>query len=69
MADKHQVVPDIHDEDFILRFLATNPVLNSPETAITYYFDDGKRSADNFVNIVKEAFSSSNKELSILEFA
>jgi 2-polyprenyl-3-methyl-5-hydroxy-6-metoxy-1,4-benzoquinol methylase len=63
------VIPEVHDEDFIFRFLVENPSFDSPEKAIKYYFNDGAKSACKLKKILVDICSIKNKEIDLLEFA
>jgi SAM-dependent methyltransferase len=58
----------IHNEDFIYRFLLTNPA--TEQNATTYYFEDGHRSAVTLKHLINRYTNlSTADDLSLLEFA
>lgn len=64
------VLPDIHLDDFIFRFLIENPSFDSLESAVRYYFFDGRESAHKLFDLLGSlGFSEAEGRLSILEFA
>ena len=62
------VNPSIHLDDFIFLFLVDNQSFDCVDSAVKYYFYDGKKSATQLVNLIKE---SNRKEpvRTMLEFA
>lgn len=70
LAEKWNVIPEIHPDDFIFRFLYDNPTFKSRDAAIQYYFNDGQKSAQQLLRILAEVCKYDGKlELKILEFA
>src|SRR5262245_57159822 len=62
------VKPDIHGEDFIFQFIMSHPKFNSPADAVSYYFDDGRKSADRVSALIATHMPERN-HVSLLEFA
>ncbi|APW60258.1 methyltransferase domain-containing protein [Paludisphaera borealis] len=67
-AEKEGVTPDVHPKDFIFWFVATHPEL-SLDSATTYYFEDGARSADKLDKELTSLFGEEKKPIKLLEFA
>ena len=59
---------DIHLSDFIFQFLINNQSFDSIESAVRYYFYDGKNSAKQFKEILID-FKKDINNTKILEFA
>jgi SAM-dependent methyltransferase len=68
-ADRFEVLPDIHRNDFIFQFLASHPAFASIEEAIGRYFDTGQRSAHRFDELVSRCYPPHEGRLDVLEFA
>lgn len=51
-AKRHNVVADVHPEDFIFEYVLESPKFGDPESAVDYYFDDGARSAEKLATIL-----------------
>ena len=68
-AARHGVVPDVHPDDFIFRFLAEHPVFSSRRLVAAYYFDDGAKSAEQIGSLVREVCGYGNESIELLEFA
>ena len=62
------VKPDIHAEDFIFQFVMSHPHFKSPADAVSYYFDDGRKSADRVSSLI-ETHMPAHNHVSLLEFA
>lgn len=62
------VLAEVHPDDYMFRFLISNPAFRSVERAVRYYFYDGQSSARRIEEIL---FRHSNlpRDASILEFA
>jgi SAM-dependent methyltransferase len=69
-AEKLNVSPAVHPDDFIFRFIYENPVFEAKELAVNYYFNDGRRSAEK-VRAAMDKWIPCNAEQppKILEFA
>lgn len=63
------VKPDVHPDDFIFDFLINNPVFDSQEHAIEYYFNDGANSARKLGSILQDICKLGAGSFSLLEFA
>jgi len=64
------VSPEIHQDDFIFRFLFENPVFPSKEDAIKYYFNDGQNSAKKLFEILIATCKFDHlQKIRLLEFA
>lgn len=63
------VAPDVHIEDFIFRFVFENPVFPSKESAINYYFSDGRNSAQKVRAALDRWLPARPEPYAILEFA
>jgi hypothetical protein len=68
-AQRFGVVPDVHPEDFLFRFLLDNPVFESKDQAISHYFDDGAKSAEKLRRLLSEVCELSGRNIELLEFA
>lgn len=69
-AGETGVVPDIHFDDYIFRFLVDNRLFDSVDSAVRYYFFDGRESARKLIQLLDElAVKPSATGFSILEFA
>lgn len=66
-ARNHEVSPAIHPDDHIFRFLIEHEGFPSDEARIGYYFDDGRRSAEQFLGILDRHVNIESAE--VLEFA
>jgi SAM-dependent methyltransferase len=70
LAKKWNVISDIHPDDFIFRFLYDNPSFSTKEAAIQYYFNDGQKSAQQLLNLLKDICKyDSQQDIKLLEFA
>lgn len=70
LAEKWDVKPDIHPDDFIFRFLYENPTFSTKDAAIQYYFNDGQKSAKQLHRLLTEICKyKGEEEVKILEFA
>jgi SAM-dependent methyltransferase len=67
-AEKENVTPEVHPGDFIFWFVATHPDM-SLESATTYYFEDGARSAAKLDKELVTLFGEEKKPIKLLEFA
>ncbi len=63
------VLPDVHPEDFIFRFLIENPVFTDKKDAIGYYFNDGAKSARRLKTLLAEVCEFGDRPIELLEFA
>jgi SAM-dependent methyltransferase len=63
------VSPATHSKDFIFRYPLDNPAFSSKKSAVSYYFDDGARSAQKLHRILTETCGLDEKPLRLLEFA
>lgn len=59
---------NVHSEDHIFNWLITNPVFDSADSAVSYYFTDGLKSANKLKKIL-ERFPVASQKRSMLEFA
>ncbi len=62
------VLPEVHKEDFIFRFVYDHPGFPTKDEAVDYYFKDGARSAAKVRRVVNERMGTL-EPLAILEFA
>lgn len=74
MAEKYAaetgVVPDIHLDDFIFRFLIENRSFDSLDSAVRYYFVDGRESARKLSGLLDDfGIQQRAHDFSMLEFA
>jgi hypothetical protein len=69
LAAQFHVSPAIHPEDHIWNFVMSHPGFSSKEDAINYYFADGAKSADKFVQLVADNIGYRPNRLEVLEFA
>jgi len=67
-ASEYNVTSDIHEEDFIFKFLIENPCFSCADDAINYYFMDGEISAKKLSRYISEIYGKANN-LQLLEFA
>ena len=68
LAARYGVVADIHQQDFIWHFIRTHPSFASEEAALTYYFSDGARSAQQLAAVLGEWYAEPTP-YALLEFA
>ena len=66
-ASNYGVSSEIHEEDFIFKFLIEHPGFNADEHRVMYYFNDGAKSAEKLYGLMEKYGSWSNP--SVLEFA
>ena len=69
VAQPLEVIPEIHPDDFIFDFLVHNPVFESVEAAVGYYFTDGASSAKKLRALLSDVCKLGNVPFSLLEFA
>jgi SAM-dependent methyltransferase len=69
-AEKYKINTTIHSQDMILDYLVNHPQFRTKDEAISYYFDDGFKSAQQLRNILKDicGFQDQN-QISLFEFA
>ncbi len=67
-AGSAAVTAEVHADDHIFNWLLSNPVFDSQDSAIRYYFNDGKRSAEKLADLVKR-FPTTSATPRLLEFA
>ena len=67
-AKELQVVPDIHPDDFIFRFVYDSVGGQTKKDAIQFYFYDGNRSAKKLYDILF-SYLELKQDISLLEFA
>lgn len=63
------VLPHIHPQDFIFRFLIENPTFPSLSDAVRYYFFDGRQSAEKLRATLAGLGVSIDEKFALLEFA
>ena len=68
-AREYDVIPDIHDHDFIFQFLVENKSFKSVNDAINYYFMDGRKSARKLSGFIGDLNPSNGENIKVLEFA
>lgn len=68
-AAELNVSPDIHLDDFIFKFLIDNQTFDSIESAVRYYFYDGKNSIVKLNEIIASLHPDPRKKIEMLEFA
>jgi hypothetical protein len=68
-AQRWGVSPEIHPDDFILRFLFDHPSFMAKEDAIQHYFDDGANSAQLLHRILTEICGLDGQRVELLDFA
>ena len=68
-GSEHSVVPDVHEEDFIFRFLLSNPCFKRKDEAVNYYFEDGARAARKLKDLVETVCGIKPDQVELLEFA
>lgn len=66
---KHNVISDVHPNDFIFKFLIENTSFDDASGAIRYYFDDGSRSAEKLTSLITDFFEPEDSSIQLLEFA
>jgi len=69
VASRYGVRPDVHPQDFIFRFILTQPRLAVLENAVDYYFGDGARSAARLRLLLEEICGWRGRRIDLLEFA
>ncbi len=62
------VTAEVHESDHIFNWLLENPVFDSLDSAVQYYFNDGRKSAHK-LKALFERFPTKSAEPSLLEFA
>ncbi len=67
-AETGAVTAEVHPSDHIFNWLLTNPVFDSPDSAVAYYFNDGKKSAHKVKRLI-ERFAVDSERPRLLEFA
>lgn len=69
-ANEIGVKADIHLDDFIFMFLVENKTFDSEDSAVRYFFNDGRSSARKLALLIQEiGLNSKPNGFSILEFA
>src|SRR5262245_46229140 len=68
-ASRLGVVPDVHSEDFIFRFLYEGSIFPSKQEAAAHYFSDGANSARQLADLVARVCRLNQKPITLLEFA
>lgn len=68
-AERFNVSPPLHREDFILHFLFNNPLFTERREPIEYYFFDGHRSAQKLAALLTELGVDIGAPQTFLEFA
>lgn len=71
-AQMHRVPPDVHENDFIYRFIVNNRTFLTRKAAVDYYFDDGRQSAEQLRAILARSGAKRILEMenpSLFEFA
>jgi SAM-dependent methyltransferase len=63
------VTPAVHPGDHILNFLLRHTGFASHEESIAYYFSDGRRSAEKFMDLVRRNLPPRSGKYEVLEFA
>jgi SAM-dependent methyltransferase len=67
-AARHNVCPEVHTEDMLMKFLLRHPGIGSQAGAVDYYFSDGARSARQLADLL-HYLGGSQPPASLLEFA
>ncbi|MDH3524457.1 MAG: class I SAM-dependent methyltransferase [Acidobacteriota bacterium] len=62
-------VADLHEGDYILRFLLENPCFPSKDPAVRYYFEDGLKSARQLSRLMADDLQLAPESATVLEFA
>lgn len=68
-ASRFGVVPEVHPDDFIFRFLLGNTSFTDPDHAVHYYFEDAARSAERLRGLLYDRCGLSGGSFDLLEFA
>lgn len=68
-AQRWNVSPKVHPQDFIFRFVFEHPSFKSKEKAIEYYFEDGAESAQKLYKLLTDVCGLNGTGLHLLEFA
>lgn len=69
-ATNNSVGSQVHEDDFIFRFLIENPVFNCKDDAVRYYFNDGAKSAGKLRKLLFEELAiTPSSDATFLEFA
>lgn len=63
------VSPDVHPDDFILRFLLESANSGGSEQAVETYFEDGARSAEQLADLLTGVCGFKDQPCQVLEFA
>jgi SAM-dependent methyltransferase len=68
IASHLNVIPAVHSEDMIMRYLLENPCFPTKADAISYYFNDGAKSCQQLSDLL-HYIGASQKTFRLLEFA
>jgi SAM-dependent methyltransferase len=70
-AQPYGVVPAVHEDDFMWRYIFQSRHLPTPESAVQYYLSDGAKSAQQLKDLIAQYVPSADSEgrYSLLEFA
>ncbi len=68
-ASRHSVSALIHPDDHIFHFIFNHPGFPSTEAAISYYFEDGAKSAEQFKATIAMHLEPAQNAPKVLEFA
>jgi hypothetical protein len=69
-ANECKVKAAVHPNDFIFRFILTHPTFPAMESAVSYYFNDGRKSANLLKSILENDLSVDvTQRREMLEFA
>jgi len=68
-AQELGVTPEVHDRDFTMRFLLTNPAFAAREHAVKYYFSDGRKSCEMLKGLLILLGRDPAAPMRMLEFA
>ncbi len=63
------VVPAVHPGDFIFRWLLSHPNFAGRSSAIEYYFQDGRKSAETLRGVLQQLGYDDGQPATLLEFA
>ncbi len=66
-AARHKVIADVHDDDYIFRFIISNRSFQDIGKAVDYYFDNGAESAAMLMGLLAD-LGMSSREIRLLEF-
>lgn len=68
VGSRFGVSTTVHPGDMLLKFVLENPCFPTPQSAVQYYFNTGRQSAENLLKIVADTCGHRSR-FNLLEFA